>query len=274
MDSDVELAITAARAGAEVVLGKYGAWETRIDKEPGDFATEADVEAEQAILETIRAARPDDAFLGEEGGYVGREDAARVWLVDPLCGTLNFAAKTPLFCVNVALRTADRQDLAAAVADPCSGEVFWTDGEAAMLRPHDTDGADGADKELVPDVGARLVDINVDRGAMRSGPLPPAIRLLTAAEFDAGFGPRVVSSSLALTWVAAGRRAAYLTDGARPDSVHFAAGLALCRAAGCVVTDLAGEPLYSGTGGLLAAADAEIHAELLALVARQPPGSG
>ncbi|WP_109509359.1 inositol monophosphatase family protein [Nocardioides speluncae] len=263
MITDVELAITAARAGAEVVLGKYGTWETRIDKEPGDFATEADVEAEQAILDTIRAGRPDDAFLGEEGGYVGREDAGRVWLVDPLCGTLNFAAKTPLFCVNVALRDADHQDLAAAVADPCSGEVFWTDGEKAMLR-----GADGVDLPLVPDVGARLVDINVDRGAMRSGPLPTAIRLLTTAEFEASFGPRVVSSSLALAWVAAGRRAAYLTDGARPDSVHFAAGLALCRAAGCVVTDLAGEPLYSGAGGLLAAADAETHAELLGLLSR------
>lgn len=263
MLSDVELAVAAARAGAEVVLGKYGAWETRIDKEPGDFATEADVEAEQAILTMIAAARPDDAFLGEEGGYVGPEDAARMWLVDPLCGTLNFAARTPLFCVNVALRDAERQDLAAAVADPCAGEVFWTDGQKAMLR-----GADGIDLPLAPAVDARLVDINVDRGAMRSGPLPTAIRLLATAEFEASFGPRVVSSSLALAWVAAGRRAAYLTDGARPDSVHFAAGVALCRAAGCVVTDLAGEPLYSGAGGMLVAADAEIHAELLGLLAR------
>lgn len=47
----------------------------------------------------------------------------RQWLVDPLCGTLNYAVGTMLVAVNVALR-----DGAAAVADPFSGEVFFTDG--------------------------------------------------------------------------------------------------------------------------------------------------
>jgi fructose-1,6-bisphosphatase/inositol monophosphatase family enzyme len=56
----------------------------------------------QAILDVVRAARPDDAFLGEEGGLTGSGE--RTWLVDPLCGTLNFAARTPLVTVNVAPR--------------------------------------------------------------------------------------------------------------------------------------------------------------------------
>ncbi|MFD2356134.1 inositol monophosphatase family protein [Nonomuraea ferruginea] len=55
-----------------------------------------------------------------------------------------------------------------------------------------------------------------------------------------GSAPRVVSTTLAVAWVAAMRRAAYVTDGHLQDSVHFAAGIALCRAAGCVVTDLHG----------------------------------
>ncbi len=46
----------------------YGQRLSRIDKGAGDFATVADVEAEKAILRVIRAARPDDAVLGEEGG--------------------------------------------------------------------------------------------------------------------------------------------------------------------------------------------------------------
>jgi myo-inositol-1(or 4)-monophosphatase len=74
----------------------------------------------------------------------------------------------------------------------------------------------------------------------------------------------VVSSTLALAWVAAGRRAAYVTDGGDlSDSVHFAAGIALCRAAGCVVTGIDGEPLGPAGRGLLVAADAETHARLL-----------
>ena len=48
--------------------------------------------------------------------------------------------------------------------------------------------------------------------------------------------------------------------------MHFAAGVALCEAAGCSVTDLRGRAWGSGTTGLLAAADAETHAALLSLV--------
>jgi myo-inositol-1(or 4)-monophosphatase len=53
------------------------------------------------------------------------------------------------------------------------------------------------------------------------------------------------------------------------DSVHFATGIALCQAAGCVVTGLRGEPVHTGVGGLLVAADQPTHATLLALIDRQ-----
>jgi myo-inositol-1(or 4)-monophosphatase len=49
--------------------------------------------------------------------------------------------------------------------------------------------------------------------------------------FLASFSPRVVSSSLALTWVATGQRAAYITDRDVCESVHFSAGLAICQSA-------------------------------------------
>lgn len=98
------------------------------------------------------------------------------------------------------------------------------------------------------------------------------MRLLADAGFVERFRPRVVSTSLALAWVAAGRRAAYVTDGDMRDSVHFAAGIGLCRAAGCVVTDIQGQPLHSGAGGLIVAADQETHAALLALVEHQGEG--
>jgi myo-inositol-1(or 4)-monophosphatase len=62
--------------------------------------------------------------------------------------------------------------------------------------------------------------------------------------------------------VAAGRRAAYVTDGDLRDSVHLSSGIALCQAAGCVVTGLAGQPLHTGVHGLVAADDAQTHADL------------
>src|SRR5262245_18157056 len=117
--TDGNLAVAAAAAGAAVVRARYGAPLERYVKTGHDFATAADLEAEQAILEVIRAALPDDAFLAEEGGLTGSGE--RTWLVDPLCGTLNFAARTPLVAVNVALRTP-AGTIAAAVIDPFADE--------------------------------------------------------------------------------------------------------------------------------------------------------
>ncbi|WP_392842690.1 inositol monophosphatase family protein [Streptomyces sp. LN500] len=253
---DAGVAIAAARAGADVVQSMYGRRLTRIDKGAGDFATGADVEAEKTILGVIRAARPDDAVLGEEGGQQGAADAVRQWLVDPLCGTLNYAVGNMLVAVNVALR-----DGAAAVADPFSGEVFFTDGETAQVR------RDGADARLMPTPASQLVDVNLDP-PFPSAPGFRAVDLLAHPEFVERFRPRVVSTTLALAWVAAGTRAAYVTDGGDVSgSVHFAAGIAVCQAAGCVVTGIDGAPIgQAGGRGLVVAADADTHGLLMSMI--------
>jgi myo-inositol-1(or 4)-monophosphatase len=53
--------------------------------------------------------------------------------------------------------------------------------------------------------------------------------------------------------------------------VHFASGIALCQAAGCVVTGVYGQPLHTGAGGLIAAADHETHSALLEMTRNQVP---
>lgn len=259
--TDEELALTAARAGAAVVRAMYGASLARFEKSAGDFATTADIEAEKAILDVIRAARPDDAVTGEESGRTGAGRAERMWLVDPLCGTLNYAVRNMLVAVNVALR-AGSDITAAAAADPFADEVFWTDGARAYVR------RDGVDEQLTPSAASRLVDINLDP-PFPNEPGFLAARLLAEPGFRERFRPRVVSTTLAVAWVAAGRRAAYVTDGHLRDSVHFAAGIALCQAAGCVVTGIDGRPPHTGAGGLIVAADQETHAALSELIGEQ-----
>jgi myo-inositol-1(or 4)-monophosphatase len=212
------------------------------------------VAAEQAILDVIRAARPDDAVLGEEGGHRGAADAVRQWLVDPLCGTLNYAVGNMLVAVNVALRNG-----AAAVADPFSGEVFFTDGKTAWVRH------DGMDGRLAPTPATQLVDVNLDP-PFPSAPGFRAVDILAHPGFVERFRPRVVSTTLALAWVAAGKRAAYITDGGDlSGSVHFAAGIAVCRAAGCVVTGIDGAPIGQAGRGLVVAADAQTHKLLISI---------
>jgi myo-inositol-1(or 4)-monophosphatase len=78
-----------------------------------DVATETDLDAERAIMDVIARAPVDDARLGEETGAAGRAGRRR-WLVDPLCGTLNFAAQTPPLAVNVAPIDGTRSSRRAA----------------------------------------------------------------------------------------------------------------------------------------------------------------
>ena len=257
--SDAELAVAAVQAGAAVVLGRYETALTRFGKPGGDFATDADLAAEQAVIEVIKAARPWDAMTGEESGSAGEDNADRRWLIDPLCGTLNYAARTMLAAVNVALVTGHGVT-AAAAADPFAREAFWTDGQRAWRR------GSGADTPLAPSADSRLVDVNLDP-PFPNAPGFRAVSLLADPAFSSRFRPRVVSTTLAVAWVAAGRRAAYVTDGRLAGSVHFAAGIALCQAAGCVVTGLDGQPVHSGVGGLVAAADQATHAALIEMIA-------
>lgn len=237
---------------------------------------------------------------GEESGRRGAVDAVREWLVDPLCGTLSYATGSRMVAVNVALRNGP-----AAVADPFSGEVFLTDGETAWVRygayqDADSGGADGdgnvyaygdgqaatparraaggsasgpvagrrpvGEEQLTPTADTRLVDANLDP-PFPGAPTFRAVDLLAHPRFVERFRPRVVSTTLALAWVAAGRRAAYVTDrGDLSGSVHFAAGIALCRAAGCVVTGVDGAPVGPAGRGLVVAADAGTHGLLMSLI--------
>lgn len=259
--NDLDVAIAVAVQGARVVCERIGSAIEQIDKGAGDFATAADLEAEEAMLAVLRRERPDDAVIAEESGSGGPDGALRRWLVDPLCGTINYAAQMRVVAVNVALRHGS-DVMCAAVADPFAGHVFWTDGNTAQARTGDQN------TPLVPSSSSSLVDLNFDP------PFPSAPGFRTAAfaadpEFAATFRPRVVSSSLALTWVATGQRAGYITDGAIRDSVHFSAGLAICEASGCVVTDLNGGALGSGPYGAIVAADHQTHALLLRLAHKQ-----
>jgi len=261
---DAELAIALVAAGAAVVRRRFGTEMERFDKGAGDFATAADIEAEEAMLELLAAERPGDSRLAEESGGTGPAGGARTWLIDPLCGTLNFASGLLAVAVNAALAEQGSTRV-AAVADPATEEILWTDGGGAWSR------RDGVDEPLAPTASTRLVDLNLDP------PFPGAaefraVSLAADEEFVATFRPRVISSSLALAWVAAGRRAAYVTDGNVHGSVHFAAGLALCEAAGCVVSDLRGDLTPGSPSGLIAAADPETHSILVRLARKQSVG--
>ena len=211
--SDGEVAIRAAAAGAVVARSRYGTESRRVAQSGVDFTTEADVESERAIRAVLSELRPGDAIVGEELGASG--ESTRRWLVDPICGTMNFAAGLPVFAVNVALEI-DGITRAAAVTDPVGGHMFWTDGITAWLRN------DGVDTRLTPTSASRLVTVNLESSYSNG----VGARLLVDETVRSRFSPRCLSSTLALAWVATGQQAGYVTGGDLRSSVHWAAGIA------------------------------------------------
>lgn len=112
-----------------------------------DYVTLADREVEQFIRSELRAAFPDDGFLGEETAATFSGLIDRCWVVDPIDGTHNFLRGVPYWNVAIGY-VAGGDTVVGAVCDPCAGEVYhaqrgegaWVDrdGNAASLHAADT----------------------------------------------------------------------------------------------------------------------------------------
>ena len=103
-------------------LGKPGylTW-----KGPRDVTSEAALEVQEAITATLLAEFPDAAVFAEEGPEDAPipVDAEHLWIVDPICGSLNYVQGIPHFAVSIALRTAGTIRV-GVVYNPCTGELF------------------------------------------------------------------------------------------------------------------------------------------------------
>jgi histidinol-phosphatase len=124
MDSsdDVQLAFDASEAAAELALAHFEAGVSASLKADGTPVTEADRAVERLLRETLSAARPDDAFLGEELGQLGESD--RVWILDPIDGTGFFSRDDPNWRIHVALEIHGTTEL-AVVTSPALRRCWW-----------------------------------------------------------------------------------------------------------------------------------------------------
>src|SRR4051812_40022566 len=124
MTALLDVALEAARAGADVLVPRFGRERAMGSKSsPTDLVSEADLASERAIREVIASARPEDGVLGEEGtGDVPGTSGLR-WVVDPLDGTVNYLFGHPQWCVSVAVQAGD-ETLAGVVDDPLPREGF------------------------------------------------------------------------------------------------------------------------------------------------------
>ena len=129
----LELADELAREAGELLLGFQSQGFEISKKGRVNLVTEADIAAEQFIVEGIRESFPEDAILAEEGGAEG-EGASFKWVIDPLDGTTNYAHGYPCFCVSIGIELEGRV-VAGVVYDPNRADCFMAlRGDGAELN--------------------------------------------------------------------------------------------------------------------------------------------
>ena len=117
----LDAAVEAARAAGQVAMKYYrGGFEVML--KPDDTpVTQADREAERAIVELLGRAFPDYGVLGEEFGGAGRRDIC--WIVDPIDGTKNFVRRIPVWATLIALEEHGEITV-GVIHNPVTGDLF------------------------------------------------------------------------------------------------------------------------------------------------------
>lgn len=133
-----QLAIKSANEAAGILLKHFRKIEKIEQKgdNPQDIVTEADLEAERAIVKLIQSHFGNHNILAEETGFI-KKDSVYTWVVDPLDGTGNFAQGLPYFGVAIALLKG-KNPILAVTAAPVEGELFYAEkGKGAFLMEAD-----------------------------------------------------------------------------------------------------------------------------------------
>jgi myo-inositol-1(or 4)-monophosphatase len=248
----LSVALEAARSAGTILRSGYGTAVTSRSKEGRhNLVTEYDLRSEACIIEALRAATPDAAFLAEESGASGN-DADLLWVIDPLDGTVNFAHGIPIFCVSIAA-VRSGTTVCGVIHHPLLDETFTaTAGGGAFLN------------------GTRLAVSDTDR-------LDRSI-LVTGFPYNVHENPgrcldqfralvgrglpvrRLGSAALDLAYTAAGRFDAFWE--VHLNAWDMAAGALLVTEAGGTVTHYGGRPFVLGHDSIVAT-NGHVHADLV-----------
>ena len=250
----LDLAVGLARDASSVLGERRSRRHVVSTKSSGtDMVTEVDRASEALIVAGLRAARPHDAIVGEEGTADTGTSGVR-WLVDPLDGTTNYLYGYHAYAVSIAAEV-DGEVVVGVVADASNGEVFTgARGSGAQCDGVPLDVVDHA--ELATALVGTGFSYLADRRARQAQVLTavlPAVRDVR----------RAGSAALDLCWLAAGRLDAFYEKGLAP--WDFAAGALIATEAGARAGDLDGGA--PSTEFVLAAAPSVFEQLRAALVA-------
>jgi myo-inositol-1(or 4)-monophosphatase len=255
-----EAAVRAVRAGGEAALARLGKPGYLTWKGMRDVSSEASLEVQESVSSMLLSEFPGSAILAEEGpeDTPVAVDAEHLWIVDPICGSLNYVQGIPYFAVSVALRSAGSIRL-GVVYDPCNDELF----EAAAGAPAKLNGQKIGVRHALEGVEAWNASM-IGTDWPRSGERREQARRIVGLMLDQVNELSLMGSpALGLCNVAAGRLHAYWHLDLRIWDIA-AASLILERAGG-VLTDAHGNTWLYSDGGYIAT-NTVIHGWLLQCV--------
>lgn len=252
------IAESVARDAGKILLEGWGTRPAvEFKDEDINLVTVFDRRSEALIVSRLAAAFPGDTIVGEEGSEIGdgrRRGQGRVWYVDPLDGTTNFAHGFPLFSVSIGLAIDGRATLGVVEAPAVGWSFSGVVGGAARWNQRD----------ITPSLTADLKRALVVTGFPYSrNPTQDNLAEWAALVAAAQGTRRLGSAALDLCFVACGWLDAYWERKLHP--WDLVAGAAIVNAAGGRATELDGTPFDGETGRVLAT-NGRIHDQMSALL--------
>ncbi|WP_049987817.1 inositol monophosphatase family protein [Halobellus rufus] len=243
----------AAEAGATVAAERFRtAMDVEQKGEKTDVVTQADRDAQAAVVEELRAAFADDPVVGEEDDELKRvPESGPAWIVDPIDGTSNYVRGMRLWGTAVAA-VRDGEPVAGASHFPVLDDRYWTDGEETYRNGDRAAVSTKSDPEAC--VVAPTMWWNFDERGQYG-------RACQALADRFGDLRRMGCAQAELAAVADGSLDGLVTN-LRAFPWDTVAGVAMIRAAGGTVTDLAGERWRHDSVGLVAS-NGRVHETLL-----------
>ncbi|WP_394701535.1 inositol monophosphatase family protein [uncultured Enterococcus sp.] len=99
-----------------------------------DLVTNIDEETQQLLINKIQEVYPNDKILGEETGYNTIDSmSGRVWIIDPIDGTMNFVMEQENFCIMLGI-FEDGIGKLGFIYDVMAGELYWGGKEIGVFR--------------------------------------------------------------------------------------------------------------------------------------------
>jgi myo-inositol-1(or 4)-monophosphatase len=237
----LNIAVRAARQAGDVIMRRFDRLDTLkiATKSRNDFVSEVDRQAEEVIIDTIKAAYPDHAILAEESGR--QEGNEFEWVIDPLDGTTNYLHGFPQFAVSIALREKGRLSQ-AVIYDPVRQDLYTASrGSGAQLnnRRIRVSGVKGLEGALLGTGFPFRQPEHMDTWIAMFRELFPQVADVR----------RAGSAALDLAYVASGQLDGFWEIGL--NEWDMAAGALLIQEAGGLVGDFSGGHDYMGTGNIV-----------------------